>query len=499
MASILYIRLPCKPIYPGGVIALANYIYKHCPKVKQYILDLALVKKNLRKKILKETISSFNPDIIAFSWRDVQIFSPDEADGGLITSFKFYYGNLLDRLISALSGIKYLLNYRRGIKENLSYIKEVTLSYPSKRTVLGGGAVSVFSEKLINLLPSQILFVVGEGEQALLKVVSDKKYKEIAEKERVAYKDQDGLIHLGKSSSFLKLEDEEAVNFSYIASIFPNFDQYLKGFIGIATKRGCPHNCSYCLYNYIEGKSIRYRKAEAVLNEIKTLYFDFGVRNFHFTDSQFIPSKESLAQVEAILDGIISLGIAINWQGYLRIEDINHKLAKKLVRSGLATLELSIGSGSQKIVDKLRLGLKLTNVLEKSKLIKKAGFKGRVVLNYSLNAPYESKETLRESIDFYHQMVEIFSKEKVYPFIFFLGIQPHTELASLAIKQGHLKRGDNLLGLSPFAIKRLIYNPPPLNSLIAKSLLRAKKRGKENIGAETLDEIRRRLNGKHRI
>jgi len=498
MKSILYVRLPCRPIYPGGVIALADFIHSHQPEIGQHILDLALIEKGRRKDILARTIKDFSPDIIAFSLRDIQIFSPDENDDGLITAFKFYYGNIRERIPAALKGLRYLLGYRQSIRENLSYVNGVAHLCPDKRIVLGGGAVTVFAQELLPLLGPGILCVIGEGEETLLKVISGKTNEEIVRSERVVYKDKDGSIHKGKGRSPLRLEDDEAIDFDYIASIFPDFSKYLKGTIGITTKRGCPHQCIFCLYNYIEGKKVRYRPARVVLREIESLYFDFGVRNFYFTDSQFIPGREALGQVEAILDGIIGKGLSINWQGYLRIEAIDQGLAKKMVESGLLTLELSIGSGCQRIVDALRLGLRLADVLDKAKLIKRAGFKGRVVLNYSLNAPYETKETLKESIDFYHRMVEIFERDRVYPFVFFLGIQPHTELASLAIKQGILREGDNFLSLSPFMAKRLIYNPHPLDALIAKSFLKAKRGGENNTGARTLNEIERRLDARDR-
>lgn len=498
MNSILYVRLPCNPIYPGGVVQLASYIHRQSPETKQKILDLALVKKRRRKNILKETIKDFSPDIVAFSLRDIQIFSPrtdspTETTDGLIMAMKLRHGNILDRTSAALNAVKYLLGYRERIRENLILINELASLYPGKRIVLGGGAISIFANHLQRALPPRTLCVIGEGEEALLKVVSGQTNEEIGESQRVVYKDRDGLVHTGRGSSWMQLEDEEGIDFKYIASIFPDFSQYLKGTIGIQTKRGCPHQCIFCLYNYIEGKRIRYRPAGAILKEIESLYFDFGVRDFYFTDSQFIPNKEALSQVEAILDGIISKGLSINWQGYLRIEDIDYELAKKIVKSGLTNLELSIGSGSQRIVDRLKLGLRLNDVLEKARLIKRAGFKGRISLDYCLNSPGESKETLMESIDFYHQMVEIFSEDRVYPCIFLLGIQPHTELASLAIKEGYLKESDDLLGLFSKP-KGMLYNPPPLNSLIARSLIEASKKGVENMGVETLNQLKRRLN-----
>ena len=37
--SVLYVRLPCWKIYPGGAIYVADYIHKQRPDIKQEILD----------------------------------------------------------------------------------------------------------------------------------------------------------------------------------------------------------------------------------------------------------------------------------------------------------------------------------------------------------------------------------------------------------------------------------------------------------------------------
>ena len=40
-AKILYVRLPCNPIFPIGPIYLADHVHKCFPKIEQSILDLA--------------------------------------------------------------------------------------------------------------------------------------------------------------------------------------------------------------------------------------------------------------------------------------------------------------------------------------------------------------------------------------------------------------------------------------------------------------------------
>jgi hypothetical protein len=91
MPSILYVWLPNEKIYPGGPIYLADYVHKKSPEVEQNIIDLSLVEKKNRMKHLHKKIEEFNPDVVAFSWRNIQIFSPNQGDRSLEMAFKFYY------------------------------------------------------------------------------------------------------------------------------------------------------------------------------------------------------------------------------------------------------------------------------------------------------------------------------------------------------------------------------------------------------------------------
>jgi hypothetical protein len=62
--------------------------------------------------------------------------------------------------------------------------------------------------------------------------------------------------------------------------------------------------------------------------------------------------------------------------------------------------------------------------------------------------------------------------------MFFLGIQPHTDLEHRLLEEGYLSGGYNPLMLSPSSIRKLLYNPAPLNKLIGKACLAAWNRKK---------------------
>ena len=63
------------------------------------------------------------------------------------------------------------------------------------------------------------------------------------------------------------------------------------------------------------------------------------------------------------------------------------ELAKLMVRSGVGDLEVAITSGSQEVLNNLHMGFKLERLYDGCRYLAEAGFKGKVILNYSLNSP----------------------------------------------------------------------------------------------------------------
>ena len=122
MNSILYIFLPCKKVYPIGVTYLADFIHRRKPEVRQRIVDLSLFPESKRTQAIRDAALDFKPDLVCFSWRDIQIFSPHEGDASLEHAFNFYFaGNPIKRVMASFAGLKQLYRYYSHIRANLSY------------------------------------------------------------------------------------------------------------------------------------------------------------------------------------------------------------------------------------------------------------------------------------------------------------------------------------------------------------------------------------------
>ena len=468
MDSVLYVFLPCKKVYPTGITYLADFIHRRRPDVRQRILDLSLFSRSERFQVLRETIADFNPELVCFSWRDIQIFSPHEGDASLEHAFNFYYSsNPIRRIVASFQGLKNLYRYYQDIRINLSYPWLVNKEFPQVRVMIGGGAFTAFADQLIEKLPQGTIGILGEGEDAILKVLNR---EPLADERYIML--ENGSIKKGTKHTPAML-DSLTVDLPYLTSIFPQYQEYVGECIGVQSKRGCPYDCAFCLYPYIEGKRVRYRPAENVVKDISQYYHQWGARRFWFTDAQFIPGKDAYPQCTEILERIIKEELQIEWSGYVRTSMITADLAKLMVKSGVGDLEVAITAGSQKVLNSLHMGFKLEHLYDGCRHLKDAGFNGRVILNYSLNSPEETEETLLQSIESYKVVASILGEDRVFPFMFFLGVQPNTDLEVRLLSEGYLSAGYNPLSLTPWNIKKMLYNPAPLDKLIAKACLTA--------------------------
>ena len=330
---------------------------------------------------------------------------------------------------------------------------------PGARLALGGPSIRIFGDRIRNRIPGQVRVFDEAGLQPFFE-------------------------QLEISSPIDLIEPE--IDLALIEELFPQWRHYQGETVGVQTKLGCPHKCLYCLYGYLEGRTVRRRDPARVVREVAGYARRWGSRAFWFADAQLLSDRRDHDHLGAILEGILSEGLRLQWSGYMRIHEIQPALAGLMVRSGLHDLEVSLNSGAPSVLEKLRLGFTVDEVMEGFQILKNAGYAGRVLVNLSLNAPGETRETLRQTIDVVRRIKAMFGESRVVPVVFFLAIQPHTGLERWALENHHLKEGYDPLSVMPWDVLRLIYNPPPLGRLIGRACALSFARGD---GAQTGENV----------
>jgi len=494
-SKVLVVRLPCNPIFPLGPIYLADHIHKCFPEIEQQFIDLAIVPLNNVSKYLKRKIDQFRPHLIIYSWRDIQIYAPVDGRSGnpLQNSFEvFYSNNIFKKIRGAWGGLKLITSHYEEINRNTSLVKmgfnRAQKYNKSVKVILGGGAVSVFYEQLGNLLPKGTVISVGEGENLIEKVLKG----ESIDEERCYFagqKPRNKLIHEQPSGTI-----KTACNYKYIKSIWNEFNWYIEGgdyYVGVQTKRGCPHNCCFCVYGVVEGKKVRVNPVNEIIKEMKQLY-EMGVRGFWFTDAQFIPTKNHIQDAKLLLQAVKDQGWTdLKWAAYIRADNIDRELAQLMVDTGMSYFEIGITSGSQELVRKMRLAYNLKTVLENCRMLVEAGFRNHVSVNYSFNVFDETPNTIKQTIAYHRELENIFGQGLVDPAIFFIGLQPHTLLEKYALENNILEPNYNPMSMMPWTARKLLWNPGPLGKKLGEVCLEAFDNKDDEFGKTVINILER--------
>jgi anaerobic magnesium-protoporphyrin IX monomethyl ester cyclase len=166
-------------------------------------------------------------------------------------------------------------------------------------------------------------------------------------------------------------------------------------YTSMLTSRGCPFKCSFCSSSRLFGGFWRGRSPENVLEEMKIIYEEYGVRNIMIVDDTFTLNQE---RAEKICDGIIKEGWDISWGASSRVDTLSKRLVEKMKKAGCWVIFLGIESGCQKILDTIGKRITLEQVKNAVRILKDAGI--QVLGSFIIGFLQDTKETIEETIKF---------------------------------------------------------------------------------------------------
>lgn len=266
------------------------------------------------------------------------------------------------------------------------------LKKAGKVVVIGGPHVSALPRLSLRETKADHA-VVGEGEKALLKIVR--------------------AVQAGKKLPKI-IEEPFVGNLSSLP--FPDWKQmdprtYQKAPHGgvvkhfpvapIITTRGCPYECKFCASPFLWKRKIRFRQPEEVVEEIKYLVENYGVKEIHFEDDNFTLKRE---HAEAVCKLIIKNGIKIAWglPNGIRVDKVDLRLLKLMKKSGCYFVAFGIESADEKILAQVA---KHSNLAMIEKAVKMAHQVGLVTQGFFIfGLPLETDQSITKSINFARQI-----------------------------------------------------------------------------------------------
>ena len=161
--------------------------------------------------------------------------------------------------------------------------------------------------------------------------------------------------------------------------------------------RGCPYSCTFCSSHLISGKRVRKRSIDNIVEEINLLKRDFGVRSIDIADENFALDR---GFVGAFCERLLSDNIAIAWNcpHGVRIDNLDEEIVRLMARSGCFNLSVGVESGSQRVLDSIKKGVKVEDVIEKVRMIKRVSrmkLQGYFVVGFPAETPEDIEATIK--------------------------------------------------------------------------------------------------------
>ncbi len=293
--------------------------------------------------------------------------------------------------------------------------------------VLGGAGYSIFPESALEYLGAD-MGIQGEGEEAF-PILLDRLQK------KSGLKGTPGLYlrRLGlqgkrqfvRNMDKLPLPDFPAPPLSTPAG---------ETWVPLQTSRGCPMDCSYCSTPTIEGGIVRKKSPERAVEEIDR-HVEAGFGNFYFVDNVFnFPPSHA----RALCEKIIERRLKISWRCILYPGRLDGGLADLMAGAGCEEASLGFESGCERILRGMNKRFSLRDVRRASTLLNASGI--RVMGFLLLGGPGETKASVEESFAFADSLpldaVKITVGIRIYPC---------TQLAKVAVQDGLVSSGDDLL------------------------------------------------------
>jgi radical SAM superfamily enzyme YgiQ (UPF0313 family) len=393
-----------------GALSIITYVNAYKQKdVEFYLLDF-----NNKKRIhygyddilaeTKEIISEFNPDIIA------------------IGAFYNY----------AFESVKTISSFVKSLDNN-------------SLIVCGGACATANYQHMLEEIPALDAVCFSEGEIPMLDLINADDEKHLLMK-HPSWIIREKFNEIGQTyplpSLVENLDDIPPIDYTLIN--FEDYDRYTSVFspgippnskvLPLATTRGCPFDCIFCVAGALHGKKMRMMSVERVISDTIELKNKYGMETLYILDDQFLIKKDN---AKNILRGLANLNITLMAESGFTVIYIDDETAELLEKAGLKVAKLAVESGSPYVLKNIiNKPINLDYVETAVNSFRKYNIFTTAFMVVGL--PGETKAHLRESVDYF---------KKVgfdWVFISCATAFPGSRLYKICKEKGYIPEEDNI-------------------------------------------------------
>jgi hopanoid biosynthesis associated radical SAM protein HpnJ len=352
-----------------------------------------------------------------------------------------------DQTVEMLKDYEFLVLFTStpGLPGDIELAKRAKDVNPKLKIAFVGPHVTVLPEETLKQCPAIDFVVRKEFDYAVTDYAKGKSLEEIA---GVSYRKNGSVVHnpVGPEISDLDaLPDVTDIYYRDLDVKRYNVPFLLHPFVALYTTRGCPAQCTFCLWpQTLSGHPWRKRSTDAVVREMaKAKEYWPWVKEYFFDDDTFNIQKARTIELCEKLKPL-----KLTWSCTSRVTT-DYETLKSMREAGCRLLIVGYESGDPQILKNIKKGATVERAKQFTKDCHKLGLK--VHGDFILGLPGESRESIRRTTDFAKELdVETIQVSVAHAY-------PGTEMYDFAIKNGFIVPGTAMVDKAGHQIAHIKY------------------------------------------
>jgi len=218
-----------------------------------------------------------------------------------------------------------------------------------------------------------------------------------------------------KNPTVENLDDLPFPDWKYYSKKYPLKNNFLnfnnKIAVPIIATRGCPYSCfNYCTYPLQQGRKVRFRSVENIVNEIKYWTENLKTNKFIFRDPVFSINREYTIK---LCNKILDEKLKINFLIETHLKNLDDELIEILKQAGLKFVYVGIESVNSNVLKDIKRFTITTD--QQYKIIQKLIEKKIYVKSMFMFAnPEDNEKTIKETIEYSIKLPQQFVQYSIF-------------------------------------------------------------------------------------
>jgi radical SAM superfamily enzyme YgiQ (UPF0313 family) len=362
-----------------------------------YPLGLAYMAAVLKKEGHEVLIydAEHSPDSKSHTWKET-LSSYDDYTRALDNEHHPVWQELKDILAEFNPDVAGISMLSVKVPSSLK-VAAICKQFNEKITVIvGADHPTVFPDHTLRD-PNIDVVVRGEGEATISELVYAIEHQtSLNQVKGICFKDQGVVVHTPPREL---IADLDSLPFPDISALMHSETYRPLDFGAIMGSRGCPYACTFCGVYTIWSRKVRFRSVANVMSVIRWLHKQYGTNFFSFRDASFTIDRQRIIE---LCNCLIKEDLNLKWECTTRPDLLDEELLMLLLQSGCTNIRLGVESGSEKMLKAMKKNIDLNDVRKAAKLLNRHHVYWSAY--FLFGTPRETKETIRETVDFINEI-----------------------------------------------------------------------------------------------